>query len=408
MKKSPAVVAGTVALLLTWPAAYAQTASGIREAVEAGQPELSFRPRFEWADDDAFDLEARGLTLRTLAGWRTMPFHGVEARVLLGSSVQLIDDFNDGLNGKTQYPFSNTPEKTDFTEAYVRWRGVDGLAVTAGRQKLDLDRTRFVGPNEFRQTQRWYNGASATIDRFPGWNFFLAHFVRERGPDTRQRALRLEVARASYEWTTGHTLIGSAYLHDQASAIPVTGFADSSYSILSLRADGRVALDSRLTLNYTAEYGEQRPYADGDDRIRAPYTRMALGGKWTNFLLDVNYERLGSNSGIYGMQTPLGLLHPSQGWGDKFNATPPQGVRDSWVSAGYKFGAWDFYTEVHRFGSDVGGIDYGREVDLRLDWNIRRNLQLRTEVAKFRAADDARNALTDATRLWLTVFWAVY
>ncbi|MFN0039002.1 MAG: hypothetical protein ACKVP2_05795 [Burkholderiales bacterium] len=408
MKRIPAAVAAMVALLFTLPPAYAQQASGILDAVKSGQPELSFRPRYEWADDDAFAQDARGLTLRTLAGWRTLPYRGFEGRVLLGSSVQLIDDFNDGHNGKTQYPFSNTPEETDFTEAYVRWRGVDGLAVTAGRQKLDLDRTRFVGPNEFRQTQRWYNGASATIDRLPAWNFFLAHFVRERGPDTRQRELRLEVARASYEWTAGHTLLGSAYLHDQARAIPGTSFADLSYRILSLRADGRVPLDTRRTLIYTAEYGEQRPYADGDDRIRAPYTRVALGGTWTDFRFSANYERLGSNSGIYGMQTPLGLLHPSQGWADKFNITPLKGVRDGWVTAGYKFGKWDFYTEVHRFGSDVGDIDYGREVDLRLDWNMRRNLQMRTELADFRAADDPGNVLTNATRLWMTVFWAIY
>jgi hypothetical protein len=408
MGKIPAVVAGMVAVLFAPPWACAQQGSGILEAVKAGRLELSFRPRYEWADDVALPNDARGLTMRTLAGWRTKPYRGFEGRVLLGSSVQLVDDFNDGFNGKTQFPFSNTPEKTDFTEAYIRWRGVDGLAVTAGRQKLDLDRTRFVGPNEFRQTQRWYNGASATIDSLSGWNFFLAHFVRERGPDTRQRALRLEVVRASYEWTNGHTLLGSVYLHDQAKAIPVTGFVDSSYRILSLRADGSVPLDSRLALNYMAEYGEQRPYADGDHRIRAPYARITLGGKWTDFLFGINYERLGSNAGNYGMQTPLGLLHPSQGWADKFNVTPLQGVRDIWVAAGYRFGAWDFYMEAHRFGSDVGDIDYGREIDLRLDWNVRRNLQLRTELAEFDAADEPPNAMTDATRLWLTVSWAIY
>jgi hypothetical protein len=390
------------------PVTGAQEIAGVREAVEAGKPNLSFRPRYEWAEDDAFANDAHGLTVRTLAGWRTQTYRDFEAYVLLGSSVQLIDDFNDGRNGKTQYPYSNTPEKTDFTEAYLRWRGIEGIALTAGRQKLDLDRTRLVGPNEFRQTQRWYHGVSAWAERPAGWEFFFAHFLRERGPDTGQRALRMEVARASHEWAAGHTLLASGYFHDQANAIPVTGFANSSYRILSLRADGSIPLESGLTLEYTAELGNQRPYSGGDDRIHATYSLVSVGGRWNDFRLSANQERLGSNAGVYGMQTPLGLLHPSQGWADKFNVTPANGVRDRWIAAGYTLGDWDFYAEAHRFRSDFGGIDYGRELDLRVDWSLRRNLQLRTELAEFRASRDARNTLTDATRFWITLSWNVY
>jgi hypothetical protein len=45
---------------------------------------------------------------------------------------------------------------------------------------------------------------------------------------------------------------------------------------------------------------------------------------------------------------------------------------------------------------------------VRFDWNVRPNLQLRSELAEFRAADDPRSGLTDATRVWLTLSWTVY
>jgi hypothetical protein len=386
----------------------AQPAASVQQAVTSGTPELSLRPRMEWAEDDAQPRTAYGLTVRTLAGWRTAAYRDFDAHVLVGSSVQLVDDFNDGRNGRTQYPFSNTPEKTDFTEAYLRWRGIEGVSVVAGRQKVDLDRTRFVGPNEFRQTQRWYQGVSATIDVLPDAGIYLGHFLRERGPDTGQRELRVEMARADYEWARDNMLLASAYLHDQVNAIGGTGFTDNSYKILSLRADGAIAVDPRFKLTYTVERGMQRPYQDGDDRIRAGYTRLSGGLRWERFFFSVDYEALGSNGGVYAMQTPLGLLHPSQGWADKFNRTPAEGVQDRWLSVGYAFGQYSFYGEAHRFRSDFGGIDYGDEIDLRFDWNLRKNLQLRNEFSRFEASGDPRNSLTDATRIWVTLSWTVY
>lgn len=385
----------------------AQQAASIQEAVTDGTPELSLRPRLEWAEDDASPETAYGLTVRTLAGWRTAAYRDLDAYVLLGSAVQLVDDFNDGHNGKTQYPFSNTPKKTDFTEAYLRWRGIDGVSVVAGRQKVSLNRTRFVGPNEFRQTQRWYQGVSATIKSLPQTGIYLGHFLRERGPDSGQRTLRVEMARVDYEWAKDQTLLASVYLHDQANAIGSTGFSDNSYKILSLRADGAIALGPGFQLTYTVERGVQRPYQDGDDRIRADYWRLSGGAKWERFFFSADYEALGSNGGIYGMQTPLGLLHPSQGWADKFNRTPQEGVQDRWLTAGYTFGRYSLYGELHDFRSDFGSIDYGDEIDLRFDWNLRKNLQLRTEFSRFDASGDPNNSLTDANRLWLTLSWTV-
>ena len=386
----------------------AQPAASIPEAIVSGAPDLSLRPRLEWAEDDAVPKQALGLTLRTLAGWRTAVYRDFDAYLLVGSNVQLIDDFNDGTNGKTQYPFSNTREKTDFTEGYLRWRGIDGVSVVGGRQKVTLDRTRFVGSNEFRQTQRWFQGASATIDVSPNSEIYLAHYLRERGPDTDQRALRMEMARADYEWITDNRVLASAYLHDQVDAIGGTGFADTSYKILSLRGDGEIPVDRRWRLTYTIERGIQRPYLDGDSRIRADYWRLSGGAKWERFFLSADYEVLGSNGGTYGLQTPLGLLHPSQGWADKFNRTPPAGVRDRWLTSGYTFGQYAVYGELHDFRSDYGGIDYGNEIDLRFDWNPRKNLQVRTEFSSFNASDDPNNSLTDANRLWLTVYWQIY
>jgi len=133
---------------------------------------------------------------------------------LLVSSNKLVSDFNDdGAVLTSDYPWTPAKDVTDFTEAFVFWKLDDAASLKLGRQKLDLDRTRFVGPNEFRQTQRFYQGASAELRKGQPLNFFVGYFLKERAPDTLQRETEVTVLRASYEWLPRLTTSSSMCLN---------------------------------------------------------------------------------------------------------------------------------------------------------------------------------------------------
>jgi hypothetical protein len=138
--------------------AQAQTTEqpSFQQAFTTGTPELSFRLRSETMEDDGKPKQGNGLMLRSQWGWRSNTHEGIGLRLLLVSSNKLVSDFNDdGTVTSSDYPWTPAKDVTDFTEAFVFWNLGDAAALKLGRQKLDLYRTRFVGPNEFRQTQRF-------------------------------------------------------------------------------------------------------------------------------------------------------------------------------------------------------------------------------------------------------------
>ena len=191
---------------------------------------------------------------RSQLGWRSNTHHGLGFRVLLMSSTQLNSEFNDDSLVKTSdYPWTPAKDETDFTEAFVFWSMNENSSLKFGRQKLDLDRTRFVGPNELRQTQRFYQGVSAELAKGQPLNVFVGYFLKERGPDTLERETDFTVFRASYEWLPGHTLLGSAYLHDRKTSSSAT--APSNKTKRLWVAMGRLV--------FTTHWGCCTPHKDG-------------------------------------------------------------------------------------------------------------------------------------------------
>ncbi|MFM7698965.1 MAG: alginate export family protein [Limnohabitans sp.] len=399
---------------LTLPA-YAQSteAESFLQAWTTGTPELSFRLRSETLQDDGKPKEGNALMQRSQLGWRSNSRHGLGFRVLLVSSTQLNSEFNDDNRVKTSnYPWTPAKDETDFTEAFVFWNMAAGSGLKLGRQKLDLDRTRFVGPNEFRQTQRFYQGVSAELAKGQPLNLFIGYFLKERGPDTFERETDFTVFRASYEWIPGHTLLGSAYLHDRKTSSSATA---PSNKIQTVRADGKIATSSDYQLKYLVESGRQSSYANGT----MPDTNYLQYGTSINaatHFLGVYQETLGGN-GTIGFYNPLGLLHPTQGWADKFNSTPAKGVQDTWLSTGYNGNKWGFQVDYHQFKTAKDLAALGKELDVRLDWKFSKKLLFRAELAKY-VSDQSCPATAATTthisnacsmkRVWLNMNYAVW
>lgn len=386
----------------------APAAGSLLEAVLGGQPLLGLRPRLELARQDNKPDEAQSFTLRTLAGWRTKPWHG------LGLTLEMIDvrQFIGGEHVDTvaaartsREPLVLDPEVTDFNQLYVDYTGVPDTRLRVGRWELKLDNVRFVGNVEFRQVLQVFDGVQVVDTHLPGTELLYAYLWGLRRIDGNYHNSDTHLLHASHAWSPADKLVAYTYLQDQPFTGSATGFADNSNAIFGLRADGAHPFGETFKALYTLEYARQVDYADGDGRVDAHYLRVGAGPQWGSFYVRVDYERLSSNDGLYGFQMPLATLHPFQGWNDLFVTTPPQGIEDFFLSAGYSIGKAKLLAEYHHIASEFGDIDFGNELNLALSYPLLENLQGKIEYAHFeedeRLAGAARKP--DTTRLWFTL-----
>ena len=153
--------------------------------------------------------------------------------------------------------------------------------------------------------------------------------------------------------------------------------------VLARRAEGVATRVGELEIPYEAEIAQQKPYADGDSRIDARYWRVGTGLSGRAWLVRADYEVRGSNDGQYGLQAPLTDFYAFNGWTLHFFTLPRQGLRDRWVSGRWSFAPITLFGEAHRFRSDFGDLDFGRETDAGATWEILPNATLRLQHARY-------------------------
>ena len=172
---------------------------------------------------------------------------------------------------------------------------------------------------------------------------------------------------------------------------------------------------------YTAEYAKQSDYKGGDSRIDAHYYKVGGGAAYGNLTLRADQELLSSNNGTYAFQTPFGTNHLFQGWVDKFLATPKEGIKDSFITATYKYGDFALSSEYHVLNSDVNfhqvtggtGNQYGTEWDAALTYNYNKNIMTKIEYGKYSESDQYQptaaitqaSRISDTDKLWLTAMY---
>jgi hypothetical protein len=403
---SPWLVAGLIGLAACRPAA-GDDFDSPAAALAGGKPMLNLRPRYEHVEQEGKAEEANALTLRTLAGWQTGSYRGFSAMAQLIDVGRANDNYNDTKNGRMQFPVVADPDDTDINQAWLDYAGLPDTRLRLGKQSIKLDNVRFIGNVEFRQVMQVFTGLTAENRSLANTALYAGHLERLKTVFGDQQAIRLEILHADHEWKTGNHLVGYAYLHDAAKTASATGFADNSNRILGIRADGAFPLGAAFKLLYTAEFAKQDDYESGDPRIDAHYGHAGAGLGFNGYQVRLDYEVLGSNGGSYGFQTPLGTNHLFQGWADLFLTTPPQGIRDTWVSAGGPLLGGTWSAAYHDFRSDVAAIHYGREFDLGLGWPLRKGLVGKIELADFREGDALAGTARkpDTRKLWLTLVY---
>ena len=165
-------------------------------------------------------------------------------------------------------------------------------------------------------------------------------------------------------------------------------------------------IDHLQSIGYFAEYAKQNDAGNNPVDFSADY--INLGGTWSldnGLSLGLAYELLGGNASPGGsFRTPLATLHAFQGWADKFLATPDAGVADVFATVKYKAGKWNLTGVYHDFSSDVGSVNYGKELDLSAATKLTENYSILFKGAFF-SGDEG--GFTDTNKFWI-MFTANY
>lgn len=390
-------------------------------SIKEGQSMTSFRLRYEEVEQDpsaTFRHDAQAWTLRSLVGWQSAPYHNFSIGAQIINVAKLSDDFNNLARGvpqpgKGDYPAVVDPDFTNINQLYVDWTGIRNTKVRLGRQSVKLDNVRFIGNVDFRQVMQVFDGIAVENKSIQNVELYAAWFNRVRSINTDLKTDDTGILRGTWRYTPSESLTAYAYLADQEEAPAAADFSSQTFG---LRLDGSRKLDDNWRLLYTAEYAKQDDYRQGLDNVDAHYYRIGAGAGLGVWWARLDQELLSSNDGKYGFRTPLGTNHLYQGWADKFLTTPNSGIRDTFITAGSKWGNVTFLTEYHWIESDenfakVGGgqgNSFGKEWDVSVAYTYDKHLSGKVEYASFKEEEQRAGAgpsgrVRDTDKLWLTM-----
>ncbi|WOF44840.1 hypothetical protein KNJ79_08140 [Sphingopyxis indica] len=370
------------------------------------------RLRYESVEQDGLDAASDALTLRIRAGVEAKAGRW-SALVESQGNLAIVDDYDDGLHGPATQPLIADPDNIALTRAQLRY-AAPGFAITAGRQRLGFDDERFVGGVGFRQNGQSFDALRAEITPVAGVKADLAYVWSVRtiwgidGAGARQQAVSGDNLFANIGVATpAGTLSTFAYLVDQDEAA-VQGFRLSSQSY-GVRLAGARPL-GKTKLSWQFSYARQSDWHRNPNDYAADYWLADAGVDFGGPQLGAGYEILGASDGaaFTSFQTPLATGFKFQGWADKFLTTPPDGVRDLYASAGWRWKALGPFDAVtlqavyHDFRSDRASRPYGDEIDLVASAK-RGKLAASARYARYRADGFA----TDTDKIWLQLDWTL-
>jgi hypothetical protein len=376
----------------------------LEDALANGRFSLELRPRYNRIDETDKPKLTEGGTVRGVLGWRSAPFEGLRLTVEAIHTDNLgRKRFNDNSAeiSTSPYPLLPDPRYSGVNQVFVDYTGLEATRFRVGRQVMRFGNERWVSNNDFRQIPQLFDGVTLANTSLANTELSASYFSRVRTTSGVLNDLRLMLVNAAWNPVAGHALSAYGVFHDQAQNGAFTGFADNSYRVLGVRGEGAAARFGAIEIPYVVELAQQRPYAGGDARVKGIYWRAGAGvggGDWT---LRYDQEVKRSNGGVYGVQMPLTDFYAYNGWTLHFFNTPRQGLRDRWLTARYSFAPFTFYGEVHRFRSDFGGIDFGKELDLGITYSVTESLVARLQHARY---DPGAGTLDPGIRkTWLTL-----
>lgn len=386
------------------------------DLVKKGNFYGDIRYRYEFVDQNGpapITENARASTLRSRLGFKTGTYAGFQGAIeadLVGKIGA--DDYNDSVNGLTQYPLVADPDTETLNQLWVSWSGLPQTTAKLGRQTINLDNQRFIGTVNWRQNDQTFDAITVenkSVENLSLFYGFVRTVNRVFGHDhpLGDYDTRTHLAHATYAFQPWMNVTGYGYWMDIDLA------PASSSRTFGLRLTGEKPIDGAWSFVYEAEAARQDDHGNNTADYNANYYHISPAVKHGGLTLGLGYESLGGD-GTSAFQTPLATLHAFNGWADKFLTTPANGLEDKYAKAAYKvsgIGPWIdntvFDAVYHDFDAEDTGADYGTE------WNLQLSRTFKTEKETYpfkewsvslKYADyDAEDLFTDTQKVWLTL-----
>jgi hypothetical protein len=396
--------ATTALLAVSLGTAAAEPPTPLDAALAGGKPSLDLRLRAEHVDNQSAVQvrDATAATLRARLGYATLPWHGFDAGIEYeGVAAWDKRDYNDGTaaSPEAQRPPIADPAGSELNQAWLRYAGIPRLSVQAGRQRLALDNQRFVGNVGWRQNEQTYDGVVLTGKPIDALGLAYAYFHNVNSVAFANVPLAAHLVNVSFAPRPWLQATAYDYRLDFAT---LTGNRQDGET-LGLRFAGTIEITPAVKPLYAAEYARQTAHADAAGTVDADYWLIEAGTMLGPATLKLGYEVLGSNDGLYALQTPLATLHAFNGWADLFLVTPANGLRDAYASAALKLGGATLVAAYHEFSADFGGVDYGSELDASASYGFTPRFGALAKYARYGADGFA----TDTEKGWLQLEYRI-
>lgn len=388
-------IAASLAVLAS-PLQASAGADSIEQAVKDGKASLSVRARYESVDQANALKDADALTVRLRLGYQTAEYKNVSAFVEAEHVTALGgENFNSTLNGKTGFSTVADPDVTEINQAYLTYSGLEKTVMKYGRQRIKLDNDRFIGNVGWRQNEQTYDGFSLVNKGLPDTTITAAYITNVNRIFSDNSAagnfpMSSVLLNAKYDGLDWGSVVFYSYALDFEAAP-----ANSTHS-LGLRFTGSTEVDP-VKLLYTVEYAKQSDYDQNPANFSLGYYLVEAGLGFAGVTAKLGQEVL-EGDGVNAFQTPLATLHAMNGWTDQFLTTPGTGLEDSYLSLSTQLFGAKLALIYHDFKADVGGADYGSEIDLLVAKKISKTYSLGVKYGSYDA--DTRGVDTDKLWIW--------
>jgi hypothetical protein len=403
-----AALAVCAVLAFSSPAFAAEVEEASTPNVVQLKPIIDARLRYEAVDQDA--LEADAVTFRLRAG--------VEATLVDFSLLAEGEGTTAPVNAYNAFPFSvadkqrrpqyavvSDPQNIELNRLQLQYKSKD-IAVTLGRQHINLDDQRWVGSVGWRQNEQTFDAVRGEAKLGPV-ELDLTYAISQRTIFGEDAGPRTDID-GDFIFAGVNTKLGPVqgklftYLIDYDESFVLPNSSQTYGGFLS----GAIPLGKTRKLSLRASYARQSDYGSNPFDYAADYWSFEAGTSLAGFTFTGGWEQLGSDNDR-AVQTPLATLHKFNGWADLFLTTPPEGLEDAYLSVGRKFEkvtvlpGLNATIAFHQFDGAKGDIEYGTEWDASAGFKLGK-VGLLVKYADY----DAKDFGADTRKFWLQAEWS--
>ena len=384
------------------PAAHASDGlEALATAVTSGKPTLELRARVEHVDNElpANPDDATASTLRTRLGFTTAAWNALTANVEFEHIAAASDRaYNTTLNGVPRRAVIPDPTGSELNQFWLRYAGMPGTTVQLGRNRISLDNARWLGNSGWRQNEQTYDGVVLTNKSLKNVEATCAFLTNANIP--------LYGNVLNVGWAATPALKATGYLYQFGFKQNTAARYDTR--TIGLRTAGTLPLNADYKLGYTAEYARQEGFDQAPEFVKGNYLLGELAVIHKLATAKLGYEVLGSNDGLYGVQTPLATLHAHNGWADLFLNTPRAGLQDAYLTLSGSLAKAALTASAHRYEADADSASLGHEFNLQASLPLAKQLSLLAKYARYQAGElvvptaaSTTARVSDTEKIWL-------